>query len=280
MAFAFFALVLFSSFDLMKHGFWTTYNRSFGTIKHVHREFKNSPNIINVDYSYLEYGVQKKGSAILLHADINTCRLFDRDFGIFSINSSDPSIRSIKLLPSDSGSPLFFENVHIKDLKVESLNLFLKNKIVKGKISANRPFFYNEKKVTEIEFDLDYSPQVYQLPIDSTEIKKVLSQIQLKRLELTKIKRANQSKFIKRNTLLKNHDSLLNRLKIDLGIYQRNKIEKALQEVRKSIQRIQSKGLGLSDTSVLEFEIKELESQLLVDNALYFSGVVETFKML
>ena len=47
-ALMFFSVIVLSSYDLFKNGFWTSYNRSFGTLTHVEREFKNSPNFVNV----------------------------------------------------------------------------------------------------------------------------------------------------------------------------------------------------------------------------------------
>lgn len=275
MAFAFFCLVLFSSFDLMKHGFWTSYNRSFGTIQHVFREFKNSSNIVEVEYSYSEYGQQKNGKAYLITADENSIFLFDGSKS-WKIEKSDPSIRDLNLLPSDSGYPFIFTSHVINDLGPDSLNLLLDNQIVKGKISANQPFVFNGKQVQEFEFDLVHSPKIYQVLTDSTEIKKVQSQIQLKRLKLAEIKRNNETKLFNKKLLYEKRDSLLNRLKMNLDLYQRNKTEGAIKKVVSQIENIQSKGLGLSNTKVLEFELQELESQLLVvDNAMYFDGLIE-----
>lgn len=52
-----FSFVLFTCQDLFVNGFWTSYNRAFGTIKHVYSEsMANKNNILFVEFSHNKNG--------------------------------------------------------------------------------------------------------------------------------------------------------------------------------------------------------------------------------
>ncbi len=42
------------SLGLLENGFWTTYNRTFATVPHLHSEFRRSTDLLRVDYVYKE----------------------------------------------------------------------------------------------------------------------------------------------------------------------------------------------------------------------------------
>ena len=61
-----FSLMTIFMQDLFANGFWTTLNKSFGSITHVNKEFKNTNNLMEVTYNYIEFGETKTGKWIVL----------------------------------------------------------------------------------------------------------------------------------------------------------------------------------------------------------------------
>ena len=57
--FGFFGICFFLMMPLMEQGFWTSYNRTFGTQSHLKSEYNASVDLLEVEYSY------KMGSCLL-----------------------------------------------------------------------------------------------------------------------------------------------------------------------------------------------------------------------
>ncbi len=47
----------FTCKDLFKNGFWTSYNKAFGSIKHLAKEFRRTTKLIKVHFHYSINGV-------------------------------------------------------------------------------------------------------------------------------------------------------------------------------------------------------------------------------
>ena len=99
-------------FPLMSQGFWTSYNRAFGTLEHLFREYNQSKDFLMVDYDYLSHGEQQKGKGLLLHSEKSKAILF-KDDKVFEINSA---MKINQVLPTHTTNPrkekeYFFYNI-------------------------------------------------------------------------------------------------------------------------------------------------------------------------
>jgi inner membrane protein len=54
MIFSFFTLSAVFCYPLMKNGFWMQYNRQFGTLTHLAKQYKITENVLEVEFSYRE----------------------------------------------------------------------------------------------------------------------------------------------------------------------------------------------------------------------------------
>jgi inner membrane protein len=95
----FFVIVIFSSVDLFSNGFWTSYNRGFGTIMHVNREFKRQSNLLEIAYIFNLNGIKREGKAYLLNATDDELELFENG-NIWTLSSKDNRVRNIDLKPT------------------------------------------------------------------------------------------------------------------------------------------------------------------------------------
>ena len=69
MIFCFFLLSLVFLQPLFENGFWTQYNRYFGTPKHLASEFHKSPDALNVKYTVKKGTEIIKGNGICIEAN-------------------------------------------------------------------------------------------------------------------------------------------------------------------------------------------------------------------
>jgi inner membrane protein len=77
---------------LFANGFWTSYNRQFGTIKHVARENNNTEFYVVCEYSYIKNAEIHEGEALVITSKTNEITLFDRE-KIFVLNDEDPQLK-------------------------------------------------------------------------------------------------------------------------------------------------------------------------------------------
>ena len=82
-------MLCFSMQPLFANGFWTSYNRQFGTVKHVDRENKNTEFYIICEYSYILNAETFEGEAIVIDSKQNELVLFDRR-NVFTLDSDNP----------------------------------------------------------------------------------------------------------------------------------------------------------------------------------------------
>ena len=67
--FCVFIILGFTCKDLFKHGFWTSYNKAFGSVMHLAREFKKSTKVIKVDFHFSNNGKECLGEGFLMGID-------------------------------------------------------------------------------------------------------------------------------------------------------------------------------------------------------------------
>lgn len=146
-----FCLFLFLAFwmkPLFKQGFWTTYNRAFGTLKHLASEFRKSSDLLEVTYQIRRGSEIISGSGLCVEASDHRAVLIENDR--FTILEKDEMV-ILHLLPAHSGRSFFFERVTFDLISPDSLNRLLSLKqVTELTVSGSRRFgLYIEGTISE-----------------------------------------------------------------------------------------------------------------------------------
>jgi inner membrane protein len=112
---------------LYKQGFWTTYNRTFGTLKHLASEFKKSTDILEVDYRYQEGSQDFSGKAFCIEARENKATLL-KDGRFLLLDKSKQIIHHT--IPRHTGRRFRFEELLLVEIGLDSLNRLLHNQLI------------------------------------------------------------------------------------------------------------------------------------------------------
>jgi inner membrane protein len=140
------------TFPMMKTGFWTSYNSSFGTQKHIASEFEKSKDILEVDYSYQIGSQEFKGKGLCIDAST--------DKTILRVGSEwltlDPSVMHINSVNfKHTNRPFFIETSAFINVGIDSLNQIVSekgnNQIIELEVQSN-----GTAKVTEKGIQTDF----------------------------------------------------------------------------------------------------------------------------
>lgn len=133
---------------LFRQGFWTSYNRTFGTVKHVSSEFHKSEDMLEVTYSYRTGTEHRQGSGLCLEATPNRLLLLDNE-KFHDIN--EQKVEVLRVLPRHTGRKFRFQEVAFVGISPDSINnLITGKKIIKTEIHSNNQFESNNGVTPEI----------------------------------------------------------------------------------------------------------------------------------
>lgn len=202
--------IIFFCYPLMKNGFWTSFNRSFGTLEHVNKEYKKSVDWLIVDYNFIDNGNTKKGKALLVNSSKKDAVLFDST-RLFVVND-DMIVKSVK--PRHTGVKKHVEEIYFHNIKIDSLEVLISDKIVVSLDCQSTAIveFWNDKeiknsKVVKLEYafnpsieileDTSHTREIYALEIKQIELREELESIRREQYEyqaiLNEIERLNDN---------------------------------------------------------------------------------------
>lgn len=273
LALAFFLIVIFSSVDLFQNGFWTSYNRGFGTIMHVNREFQRQSNLLAIEYSFDLNGVPKKGKAYLLNATEFELELFEND-KIWTLSGEDNRIRNIDVKPVATKFIYQIHTIPFSFYSEEQLNDTLSGKVISGEISSNGQFFLNGKLVkNSITFHKVLNPEIKSLKKSFLALESD-QKVAILEAKLNDLRKDNSKKINKLQNLEKELQKAENELEKDLSIYELNKFENLRL---KSASEIANFNLEIKPTSEIEIEISNLKKSEIFEEKIYFSGLLQVY---
>jgi inner membrane protein len=154
------------SLGLLQNGFWTTYNRTFATLHHLHSEFRRSTDLLRVDYAYLEGTQEITGTGYCIEASESKATLLvsspegggREGAGVGEWLLLDQSKMTVKrVLPTHTGKPLDIRHLDLVNVTADSFNRALSNRAIFSlELQANQPFQITEangfpKTVTSYE---------------------------------------------------------------------------------------------------------------------------------
>ncbi len=155
------------SLGLFQNGFWTTYNRVFATLEHLHSEFRRSTDLLLVDYVYLEGTSEISGAGYCIESSPSKAALLQipspegggrEGAGVgewLLLESNKLTIK--KVFPTHTGQQLDIRHVDFTNITTDSLNCLIFDKtILSLDVQANQSFQVTEangfpKTVTSYE---------------------------------------------------------------------------------------------------------------------------------
>jgi len=269
-------LLCFSMQPLFENGFWTSYNRQFGSIKHVDRENNNTEFYVLCEYSYILNAETFEGEAIVIDSKQNEITLFDGK-NIFKLNSDNPQLKVNYTRPLISSIEKRFIDLQFFNIPFDSLQKILSGKLASGLIQSNYNVRYIDDAITYytnfIKFNNRYDFQIY-AGIDSskasmrTNIARLEASINQSRLKHQQDLKKWEQHFRSIATL---EDTLKSR---SLSNYERNKFQQELISLRRRIIEKPVYNPPASQIAELEAEKKALSERNLLFSghitALYF----------
>ena len=168
--FCFFLLSFVFLQPLFENGFWTQYNRYFGTPKHLASEFHKSNKALKVKYKIKRGTELLTGEGICLSANDSKITLLEEN-GFHHLNKDQYTI--VEVIPEQTNSALHFSTMQFFNIDIDSLNLLLQQQPIKQlEIFANHPFsyFHNGISKSTQTLNIDYPEQLFlqQLPDTSS----------------------------------------------------------------------------------------------------------------
>ena len=127
---AFCTFILLSIFlrPLFEQGFWTSYNRLFGTMKHLAAEFKRSEDMLEVQY-FGKIGTHPiQGKGLCIEANQNEVILIE-DNEFTTLSKDHMTID--KVIPSHTNHQFTFTQIPIIALTIDSLNSLLQGQWIR-----------------------------------------------------------------------------------------------------------------------------------------------------
>ncbi len=138
MAFFFFIAMGVFMQPLMKDGWWTTYNRAFGTMKHLYSEFRKSEDLLEVEYLGHRGSDRVVGKGYVIEAEEKRAILVQHQ-QFFTLDSKDFVIE--KVIPTRTGRQYFYENQTFVSIDLDSLNqLCIDQLVTKIEVHSNQAF--------------------------------------------------------------------------------------------------------------------------------------------
>lgn len=137
------------SLGLFENGFWTTYNRAFATLEHLHSEFRRSTDLLKVDYVYLEGTAEISGMGYCIESSSSKAALLTGEgrVGVGKWKLLENGKMNVKkVYPTHTGQRLDIQQSGFVSIPVDSLNCLLFDKaILSLEVQANQPFAVTEE---------------------------------------------------------------------------------------------------------------------------------------
>ncbi|SEQ58431.1 metal-dependent hydrolase [Neolewinella agarilytica] len=161
---------------LMADGFWTSYNRLFGTMTHLQSEFEKADDVLQVNYRYREATSEFSGSGLAIECTGTSATLWNPDTGWQYLDASPTSSRTIlEVIPDHTGQTFQLLRKSFVAISPDSLDRLLRHQITyQLQLSANEPFtanyatfnspFGNRSTVRSLNLDLIEHLTIFELP--------------------------------------------------------------------------------------------------------------------
>jgi inner membrane protein len=159
---------------LMADGFWTSYNRLFGTMTHLQSEFEKADDVLDVSYRYREATTVHSGSGLAVQCTGTVAILWNPDTGWERLDASPASQRvMLEILPKHTGRKFNLVRKSFVAISPDSLDRMTRNNILYNiQLSGNEAFIANyetfatteKNNVRSLNLDLVEHLTIFELP--------------------------------------------------------------------------------------------------------------------
>jgi len=269
-----FTLLLFTFSNYFDKGFWTSYNRAFATITHVNRENLKLSNWLICEYKFISNNKIFSDSAYVIESSNDKLFLFRKDTGIFILDNTNSNLKIIYTKPAISKIPKILKDYQFFNISIDSLNQFLKNKIVTGIIQSNVNIKYYSNNIALhtnfIKLKNEFNFFIYSISKDSVN-QDINSKIKMleTRLKASNLNSNNYNK--KYDSLIQSKTNIINHLNNCTDLYIKNKLQNELIEIEKAIKNFNFQK-NISENLIILQEIQLLKIQQNKSNQILLSG--------
>lgn len=274
--FSIFFLIGISCVDLFRHGFWTSYNRAFGTIKHVHRQNNEIDNFILVDYDYEKNENHYAGTAFLVASTQN--RLVLLDSAVFILHQDDNSVLVNAVKPLSTDIRKNVREIGFFNISPDSLISLTRGRVICGQFQSSLPVEIVENNMTRrtsmFKMEYAYNFEINIVP-DSSKTD-IINQIKIKELKLARRKMNYDQRVQELDDLhakLIQYQVKVKEADYQENLYQKNKYQEEIITLRREIRSKQNRLREHIPDPVLAYEIELLKQQATTDGLL-FSGII------
>jgi inner membrane protein len=260
---------------LFNNGFWTAYNRAFGTIKHVHRENNNTDKYTLCDYSYIDNNITREGTALVIESQQNEISLFDKG-ELFVLNADNHQMKVNYTKPRPSNIPKQYNYIQFYGITLDSLQLLMNDNLCTGLIQSNYNIEYIDKAV-KYNTNFVQIKNKYNFHIKAMADTTISKHTQI--LELEAAQKEEQRKFNRELGAYNKHIARLQELdnilaSKTLSNYERNKFQNELISLRqRKVERP-----TYEPSLRTQVKIDELRNSINERN-LQFSGYLTVYKI-
>ena len=263
-------LLCFTMQPLFANGFWTSYNRTFATIKHVDRENKNTEFYVICEYSYILNAETVEGEAIVINSTTNELILFD-GVKVITLDNNNPQLKINHTRPNISNIKKRFEEYQFFNIRYDSLQSMLNNKFVSdGLIQSNKNVQYIDNAITHhtnyIKFSNRFDFRITATPDTvNTAVNRNIARLEASVQQSRRKFEADVNKWLDHEQAI---FDLIESLKCDtLSLYERNKLQQELIKLRN-----RTNDHPVYHEPIAQIREIELLKKSLDDNILLFSG--------
>lgn len=263
----------FFCYPLMVQGFWTSYNRSFGTLEHLNREYSQSLDLLNVTYNYSHKGEEKNGSALLVHCESSKAFLFDSN-QVFELNK-DMNIKEV--LPTHTAIKREEKQYYFYSISEDSLKRLIDGKVIlSAEFQSNKTCGYWESKTYQesqvIKLNYSFNP-TFQV-VEDTSHTNERKQLEIKLIELKEKQQAKSREIITFKAISREFEQL-NSLYPSLSLPEQ---ESSLKRLKTLQSKKENYSFSEETNAKLLKQIEQLENEINKSENLVFTGSVVTLQ--
>jgi len=136
--FGFFMTCIIFLIPLFESGFWTSYNRTFGTLRHCYSEFTKSDDLLEIEYRYRIGSESFEGFGYLVESSYDAATLL-KDGEWLNLDNTKMIIE--RVTPTHTGIKWKIEQTNFVGISTDSINsLFYDVPILRTEVHANNNF--------------------------------------------------------------------------------------------------------------------------------------------
>lgn len=256
-----FSILTFTMQPLFENGFWTNYNNKFNDITHIYRQYNDSNNVLEIDYSYQFYGDFIKGSGLLVGATKTELRLLKNDN--ITIIQKEPNTIISQLDFRKTDSIYSNKKEYFNNITIDSLSSLISNKyILEADVYSNDKVVYDNKEVYSFNLQKSYNPNPPQLiKVVKNDNNRIKSQLNQERFKIN-------SKRSKISSIKKNISTLQKEYEIASN-YRKDRI---ILELKKLNSQLSSIEIDYSKLRSLEIELSQIKPQ---EDILFYGSITQ-----